>query len=242
MPRPLLHLILPIAVTAQTLIAITAQSQRVIDISRADADVIGNERLRGLTGGSIFPPDKYIKIREGSPFYWDEWSTGSLVMENGTTFQHLELKLDLLNHEVHYKDANDREMILSTAFKQIILRPGLDARIFIPGKPWAATERSLANAWLQVLVNDSVSLLLDLHKKLIESTSYNSATTEQFIEDKDTYYLQKNGKLIRIPHWDDLFSMLGDKRKELTKYAREMNLTGEAPIEYAQLVAQYNKL
>ena len=224
------------------LTACYVSAQRVIDITNMDADVIGNERLRGLAGGSVFPPDKYIKIKEGTPYYLDDWSTGSLVMAGGATFQHLELKLDLLNHEIHYKDAENHEMIVTTPVSQIIFHPGLDARIFIPGKPWAGVDKTLADAWLQVLVNDKVSLLLQIHKKLIESTPYSSATAEQSIEDKDLYYLQKDGQLLRIAKWSELFNLLGDKKAELTRYAKENHLTGDSPVDYAELVAYYNKL
>ncbi len=228
--------------TGSLFVACLVHAQRVIDITNNDADVIGNERMRGLAGGSIFPPDKYIKIKEGSPYYSDVWVSGSLVLENGMTFQHLDLKLDLLNHEIHYKDANDREMILSTPVKQIIFHPGLDGRVFIQGKPWSAMDKKLATDWLQVLVNDTVSLLLDLRKRMVETTAYNSATTEQTIEEKEVYFLQKDGKLIPVPRWNDLFELLRDKKRELMRYSKEMDLTGDTPVEYAQLVAYYNKL
>lgn len=222
--------------------ALGARAQKVIDITTTDADVVGNERIRGLIGGSIFPIDKYVKIVEGSPYYWDEWSTGTLVLGNGAAYQHIDLKLDLLNHEVHYKDADQREMILTTPVREIILRPGLDARIFIPGKPWAGVDKKLADAWLQVLVNDTVSLLLDIRKTLVESTPYASSTAEQSIRDKEVYFLLKGGTLLRVEKWAHLLDLLGDKRKQLAQYIKENDLTGEAPLEYAQVVAWYNKL
>jgi hypothetical protein len=219
-----------------------ASAQRVIDITNNDVDAAHLEQMQGFIGGSIFPADKYVKVKEGTPFYLTDWSPGSLVMENGTTFQNLQLKLDLLNHEIHYKDADSREMIVTSPIRRLIIRPGLDARMFIPGKPWAAVDKTLADAWLQVLVNDSVSLLLQIRKKVTESTPYASSTAEQTIEDKEIYFLQKDGQLLHVSRWSDLFNLLGDKKTDLTRYAKENHLTGDAPVEYAQLVAYYNKL
>ncbi|HXB07292.1 MAG TPA: hypothetical protein VNW04_09255 [Puia sp.] len=220
-----------------------AAAQKVIDITNSDADVISNERMRGLTGGTIFPPDKYVKVKEGTPYYWDDWANGSLVLDGGFTYQNLQLKIDLLNHEVHYKDADDREMILTAPLREIILRAGgLDARYFIPGKAWADVDKKLANSWLQVLVNDKTSLLLDIRKKLTESNPYNSSTTEQTIEETNVYFLQKGGRLNRLTKWSDLLDLLADKRTEVAKYVKENDLTGVSPLEYADLVAWYNKL
>ena len=224
------------------LAALSASGQRVVDISSGDVDVVTQQRPIGLAGGSIFPEYKYIKVKEGSPYYRDEWCKGILVTENGTAFHGLELKLDLLNHEVHYKDSADREMVLTTPMRKIIIWPGLDARTFIPGKPWASTDKSLEKAWLQVLVNDSVSLLLDIRKKLVEITPYASSTAEQTINDEEAYWLQKGGNLVRIKHWDDLPYLLGDKKGQVAKFIKENDLTGDAPIEYADVVAFYNTL
>jgi hypothetical protein len=220
----------------------TAGAQRVIDITHTDADVLRNERVQGLTGGSIFPPDKYIKVKEGSPYYWDDWATGTLVLDGGTAYQNLQLKLDLLNHEVHYKDASDREMILTAPLREIVLRPGLDARYFILGKAWADVDKRLADSWLQVLVNDKVSLMLDVRKKLVETTSYASSTAEQTIEEKNVYFVQKGGQFLKVTKWSELLDILGDKRNEVARYVKEKDLTGEAPVEYADLVAYYNTL
>ena len=126
--------------------------------------------------------------------------------------------------------------------RKVIIWPGLDARTFIPGKPWTATDKSLEKAWLQVLVNDSVSLLLDIRKKLVESTPYASATAEETINDEETYWLQKGGNLVRVKHWSDLPALLGDKKGQVAKFIKENDLTGDAPIEYADVVAYYNTL
>lgn len=220
-----------------------AGAQKVIDITHSDADVIGNERMRGLTGGSIFPADQYVRVKEGTPYYSDDWAAGTLVLDGGTTYQNLELKLDLLRHEVHYKDAADREMILTAPLREIVLHPGgLDARYFILGKAWADVDKRLADSWLQVLVNDKVSLMLDHRKKLVETTAYASSTIEQTIEDKEVYFLQKGGRCFRVSRWSELVGLLGDKSTQVVQYIKENDLTGEAPIEYAQLVTYYNTL
>lgn len=220
-----------------------ANAQRVIDITGSDVDAAHAEQLSGFVGGTIFPLDKYVKVREGTPYFYEDWCPGTLIVGGGTAYQNLQLKLDLLNHEVHYKDADDREMILAVPLKEIVLRPGgLDARFFIPGKAWADVDKKLADSWLQVLVNDKVSLMLDIRKKVTETTPYNSSTAEQSINDAYIYFLQKGGRMNRITKWSELVDLLADKQKDIAKYVKQNDLTGESPLEYADLVTYYNKL
>ena len=224
-------------------ITCTVQAQRVIDISSSDANASNSEQLSNFVGGTIFPIDKYVKVKEGTPYYDNEWCTGTLVVGMGTTYQNLQLKLDLLNHEVHYKDANNREMILSVPLKEVVLRPGgLNARTFIPGKAWAEADKRLADSWLEVLVNDTVSLLLDIRKKVTETQGYSSATTEQSISDSYVYFVQKKGQMNRVTKWSQLLDVLADKKAEVGRFVKENHLTGEAPLEYTQVVAYYNTL
>jgi hypothetical protein len=236
MPRLLLLLIAIITMAG-------ASAQRVYDITGNDIDAAHTEQFAGFVGGTIFPLDKYIKVKEGSPYFYEDWCVGTLIVGAGTAYQNLQLKLDLLNHEVHYKNADNREMILAVPLKEIILRPGgLDACYFIPGRAWADVDKKLADSWLQVLVNDKVSLMVDIRKKLTESTPYNSATTEQTINEVYVYFLQKSGVMYRITKWSELLERLADKQKEVARYAKENHLDGESALEYAELVAYYNKL
>ncbi|HEY4336156.1 MAG TPA: hypothetical protein VGM89_09670, partial [Puia sp.] len=201
------------------------------------------EQFSGFVGGTIFPMDKYLKVKEGTPYFSEDWNPGTLIVGGGTAYQNLQLKLDLLNHEVHYKDADGHEMILTVPLKEIILRPGgLDAHTFIPGKAWADADKKLADSWLQVLVNDKVSLLLDIRKKVTETQGYSQATTEQTIDDVYVYFLQMGGQMNRVSKWSQLLDLLADKKTQLSSFVKENHLTGKAPLEYTQVVAYYNTL
>lgn len=236
--RNFLLLLLPVLFSAAA-----ASAQKVVDITDGDNNASYREQLSTFVGGTIFPLDKYIKIKEGSPYYVADWSAGSIVTESGKTYQNLQVKLDLLNHEIHYKDKDGNEMIVTVPIRQLILSPAGSAnRIFIPGKQWADVDKKLADSWLLVLVNDTVSLLCDIRKKVTEGQAYNSATAEQTIDDKEVYFLQKNGRLNRIGRWSELQELLADKRKEVAKYIKDNDLRGNSQSEYAQVVTYYNTL
>lgn len=213
-------------------------AQKVVDVTRTDADVIGQERVNGLMGGQTIPLYQYVKLTEGTPFYKEDWSKGVIVLKDGHAYRDLELKLDLLHHEVHYKAPDGSEMIATAPIQMV----SLDEAMFIPGTPWKEMDKMLDSAWLRVLVNNKVSLLLEMRKKVRESTPYGSATTEEAIIDEDIYYLQMKGQLIRIRSWAELPGMFGDMKPTLIQYIKEHRLRGRSPGEYAQLIGFCNTL
>src|SRR6202012_5593899 len=84
--------------------------QRVIDVDNNPGYASAQEVPSGLLGGTIFPNVKYVRFIEGSPFFSDEWMRGVLVMSPGKVYTSLQLKLNLLDNEVHYEDADGQDM------------------------------------------------------------------------------------------------------------------------------------
>ena len=223
-------------------LAADAGAQKVVDITQGDADVIGQERITGLVGGQVMSPVKYVKVIEGTPFFREEWLQGAIVLNGGTLLGHLDLRLDLLRHELHYKNGDGQEMIATTPVSAVTLSAGGGNFTFVPGTPWREVDKALDGAWLQVLVNDKVSLLREDRKKLSENTPYGSSTTEQTISDADYYYLRMNGQFLRIRTWSRLPEMLGDRKKAVLEFIATNHLTGSTPEEYTQVVTYYNTL
>jgi hypothetical protein len=231
-----------LSVVGLLLAFVSGGAQRVVDITHADADVIGQERINGLVGGQVLSPVKFVKVTEGTPFFSDEWLDGTLVLSGGKVLDHIELRIDLLQHEVHYKGANGQEMIATTPIRAVTLAGATGPLTFVPGTPWRETDKALDGAWLQVLVNDKVSLLREIRKKMAENTPYGSSTIERTIAEADFYYLQMNGHFLRIESWSHLPELFGDKQQALVDYIRVNHLKGRKPEEYAQVVSYYNTL
>jgi hypothetical protein len=221
---------------------IPAGAQRVVDITHNDADVVGQQMINGMVGGQVISPVTYVKVTEGTPYFSDEWLDGTVLLEGGKAIDHLKLRLDLVHKEIHYKDADGREMIATTPVRAVTLPGPAGNLVFIPGTPWRETDKALDGAWLQVLVNDRVSLLYEVRKKMTENTPYGGSTVERTITDVSFYYLQINGKFLRIRGWSDVPALLGDKVQAVTAFIRDNRLKGHTPDEYAKVVAYYNTL
>jgi|SRR6185437_6390249 len=222
--------------------SVFARAQKVVDITHSDADVVRQQMINGLVGGQVITPVTYVKLTEGSPWFSDEWADGALLMTGGKVIEHLRLKLDLLQKEIHYKNADGQEMIATTPIRAVTLSSPAGTITFVPGTPWRGIDKALDGAWLQVLVNDKVSLLHEIRKKMADNTPYGGSTVERTITDVHFFYLQINGKFLRIRSWSDLPALLGDKPQAVAAFIRDNHLKGRTPDEYAQVVTYYNTL
>lgn len=221
---------------------ISADAQNAFSrFGMGDGDVVAQQVLTGLGPDHFSVTPKYAKVTEGSPYFREEWSEGSLLLESGKVAEHIQLRLDLFGKEIHYKNADSQEMILTTPTRAVMLIGPEGHSFFVPGTPWRGIDKALDGAWLQVLVNDTVSLLHEIRKSMIDRTPFGGSTVS-IISDFHIYYVQMNGQLLRIPSWSDLPAMFGDKKETLTKFAHDHHLKGRTPDEYAQVMAYYNTL
>ena len=221
---------------------VPAPAQRVVDITHSDADVVAQQRINGLIGGQVIPPVTYVKVTEGTPYFSDDWLYGTLLLSGGHVIDRLEIRLDLVQKEIHYKNADGQEMIATTPIRAVTLAAPAGTLTFIPGTPWRGIDNSLDGAWLQVLVNDKVSLLYETRKKVVDNTPYGGSTTERTITDVPFLYIQKDGNFLRIRNWSDLPALLTDKQQAIAAFILDNHLKGRTPDEYRQVVTYYNTL
>ena len=53
----------------------------------------------------------------GTPYYYDDFASATLTLASGKKYDSVSIKLDVVNHELHYKSASQN--------RQIVLKDGL---------------------------------------------------------------------------------------------------------------------
>jgi hypothetical protein len=235
--RPILILI------AIVLSGALARAQQVVDLNKTDYKLTGEGMAVTSVNGLIYSPVKFVKVTAGTPFFKEQWMKGTLVAEGGQAYKNLELRLNVMDNEVNYKDAKGQEMITSSPIKYVILT---DSSIgekyeFALGDQMKNADKSLARTWFQVLVNGKVSLCMEIHKKIHESIAYGTATTEQDIVTVNYYYLQMNNNFARF-RWEDWQDPFKDKKDQLAQFIKTNHLKGKTAEDYTKLVEYYNTL
>ena len=79
-------------------------------------------------------------------------------------------------------------------------------------------------------------------KNMTESKPYGSATTEQRISTTGQYFIYHHSTFTRVKKIKEIPDLLGDKKNELGDYISSGKLSGKSDMDYAELVAYYNKL
>ena len=220
-----------------------ARAQQVVDLSTTDYKMSRDGQMVTSVNGMIYSPVKFIKVTAGTPFFKEQWMKGTLVADGGQAYKNLSLRLNLMDNEVNYKDANGQEMVTSSPIKYVILT---DSSIgekyeFALGDQMKNADKALARTWFQVLVNGKVSLCMQTLKKIHETIPYGTATTEQEILTINYYFLQMNNNFARFK-WEDWQDPFKDKKDQLAQFIKTNHLKGKTTEDYTKLVEYYNTL
>lgn len=96
-----------------------AISQRVIDVNKEDIRPAALSYLVA-PGGTPFVNAKFAKLVSGSPFFKEEMMRGVLISTNGTEYQNILIRLNLLESQVNFLN-NQVEMIVGTPLREVTI-------------------------------------------------------------------------------------------------------------------------
>lgn len=174
-----------------------------------------------------------VDLKEGSPFFQDNWSTGKIVTQEGKAFQILNLKLNLIENKAHYKDSTGKEMVIGAALKEIQLQTAKGDKLFVNGNSLPKQKQG----WFLLLVNDTLTLLKGFKKTVETHTSYGSAP-EYSIKTLESYFVYLNNVERDVKKPQDFVQLLPSKKAEIeTEIKRIGSKVGKD--ELLTLVALY---
>lgn len=183
-----------------------------------------------------------VVYTDGTPFYNSSWLKGTIITSDGKAHKDISVRMNLLEGNVHYKDASGAELVNVSPVKEVFLQDA-DGRVitFVHSSSLGATE--LGNVWLQQLSQQGpVRIFKHTKKEVKEMKAYGSATVEVFVTDEKRYYLLSDKNIQKIKKLKDITEVLSAKESELTRYIRENSLKDKAESDMGRLVDYYNSL
>jgi hypothetical protein len=165
--------------------------------------------LYDLKGEAI--SNKYSEIKEGFPFFSDEWLKGKIVSTDGKIYDNLSLKLNLVENEIHYLDDQSAEYILKTPTRLMVLTDFINKKTYTfiqTSTPCHKNEKT----WYQVLDTGKVWLLKSEVKQIITLKAYGSAIMEEKVTSSISYYLYTPAECIQLKDPLDLWEKLDARR------------------------------
>jgi hypothetical protein len=200
-----------------------------------------NTFLQTMQGEPITQKNATV-YTDGTPFYNSSWLNATIITADGQAHKDILVRMNLLEGNVHYKDASGMEMVNISPIKEVILTD-------VGGRPVTFVHSSsiptneLGDTWLQQLSKQGpVRIFKHVKKEVKEMKAYGSATIEMFVTDEKRYYLLSDKNLQKVKKLKDITEVLSAKGGELTRYIREQSLKEKTESDMGRLVDYYNSL
>lgn len=226
------------------LFCLTSRSQQVVNVNSDKFSLSTQNIALENISGMVHQPIKFVKLTAGTPFFDDQWMKARLFDGKGGSYSSHSVRLNLIDNDVNFLDADGTELVATIPVKKIRLTDTTTGTqyLFVLGDQIPEADKAQARVWLQVLVNDTVSLCRQIKKTIRETKPYGSTTTEEEIVSVDIYFVRMNGNFIRLRNWSDLIQHFTDKKGAIDQFIRDHHLKGKSADDYTQLVQYYNSI
>jgi hypothetical protein len=184
------------------------------------------------------------ELMDGSPYFSDEWKKAYLVLADKQVFKDIKVRLNLLNSQVHYLDARGKEMVPILPIKEIFLTDSaLDKNYrFVHYTVFPAEIRNRQKGWYLWLLTGGADLYKMYSKSLNEQRIYGSATTRQFIETREKYFVLYDDEFYEIKKPKDLIKNFPQRSKQLEEFSKKINTKLSTEDQLVQMVEFFNSI
>ncbi len=220
---------------------ISLSAQQNVDVSSGNVNALSTSFFK-VVGGEPFVSARFTKLVDGTPYFKNDWLKGKIILDGGQEFKGMEIKLDLYDSKVHYKDEKGQELIATSTIKKVVLFDTAARQVFnfVNGSFIETSDK--ISGWYQLLAEGKVSLLKKFEKKLEETKPYGSATVEQSIVSSPRYFIVINKTLAEIKKLKDLPDILPDKKEEIAAYIKTKKLSKRNDESVESVINYYNGL
>lgn len=197
-------------------------------------------------------PPGHIKLHEGddripgvsgSPFLSDDWSMGSITLNNGKVIDSILLKYNVYNSEMQFQ-----------AGKEIFVLGSPDSVLFVTLNdkrfmylPFLDKKKKPLKEYFEVYSGDGMLLILIRHTVEVIKSNYNVALNtgekNDRLQHKKSFYLKKDNEIVLIDKkGENLFSLLKDKSKELRDFTSQNHLSFTKGDDLERIIKYYNSI
>jgi len=188
-------------------------------LSRAQATF-----LQDLNGQVIFS-SKYTDV-QGSPYFSDAWTVGSVVSLSNKTYAGLKVRFDAYAGELEYEEKGKPYRLAANQIRGFSMLAGGDTLRF------TALPGSGPNPFFQVLYDGATQLLKQTRISLTEVQLYNSASpTKEFSRSVQYFVRKADGSLHKLTRSRKaLVALFPEQKEAVEKATRGVDLTDEAAL------------
>jgi hypothetical protein len=147
--------------------------------------------------GSAFLPNKYSTVTNGSAFLTDEFRPATIFFAGNKAARTEQLRLDLLENNVHFLNAAKEELIVSQPVLKIIFETaGGGKEIFVHGSTLPTDNTAYKKSWFQIITDGEPVIYKRYFKTIFEYKPFNAGVIEKTIETYEKYFIIKDAQLV----------------------------------------------
>lgn len=193
---------------------------------------------KGLYNGGSY--NEYpFKFQDGDPYFNMPDVTRGTVLYDGVQYDSVLMR---------YNEITDELVVNYYAYRIQLLKPKIENFYlfntnFIQITKDSSSKNLVGSGFYQLLYNGKISLL----KKEIKSIQQNTSTgvdLQNFVDEKDYYYIKREGTYYPVKHKKSFFAVLNDKKREVKEFMRSngLNFKRDRERTISKTVAYYDSL
>ncbi|MBN2891597.1 MAG: hypothetical protein JXL97_07010 [Bacteroidales bacterium] len=185
---------------------------------------------------------------KGSVYLVDDWMKGTIVLKDSSYFEDIKYKYNFRSKYLEILDKTDSVQVLFFAkVDWMYYETNKGSQVFENCTNFVLEHPELGDCeFVQIMAFGRATLIDKLTMEMIES-NYNAALDAGETSDtyyiKHTYYILKDGELIRIAkNKGSILNALSEKKDQLKSYIKTNKLKMKEPENIAKVVEFYNSL
>ena len=178
---------------------------------------------------------------KGSPYLFEGWAKGSVVLEDGKSYNDLGLMYDVLADRVIFKSDIGKMQAFTVRVKEFTIDTDKGQHTFRSGFP--AIDGGSDRSYYQVLAEGNTKLLKRTTKQITEAIEPGAITMSKKLQDNIKYYVLIDNKIVRVKKDKKaILALLKNKSAELENYISSNKLNFKNEDDIVKLVNYYNRL
>ena len=193
--------------------------------------------------GTVITQKNYAEVN-GSPYFFDKWVNGNVVLANGKSIKDIGLKYDQVKDELLFAGKNNEEYYFNDPIKEFTLfeKKNNIAFVFLFRNGFPDVKNLTVKSYYEVVMDGEIKLLKKNVKSISETKEYNSATTVKNINDNFNYYLANSTGITQLKKDDMkvLATALNEQKSSLIlEYAKKNKLSPKKEEDLIKVITYY---
>lgn len=178
---------------------------------------------------------RYSRVASGTPYLFDNFLPAIVVLGNGTGYEGVRVRLNLVENELQYRDSKGMELVTKVPMKQLVIRDTVRGGEHTLVSSFALPPGAPKEGWYELLADGPLQLLQLRERRLVTEKPFNSASEEQRIENRDRLFVLAAGKYTEVKKPRDLAPFFAGRQKEMDALLKQQR---DRELEWTQAATE----